>query len=597
MCGIAGILSPGPIGPAQRTGLTAMQTALRHRGPDGEGEWLSPCGTVAFAHTRLAIFDRTPAGHQPMSIDDGRLTITYNGAIYNFEEIRRGLERDGVRFASKTDTEVILRLYEQRGRAGLEQLQGMFALALWDASSRTGLLARDRFGIKPLYYATAGGRLVFASEVRALLQSRLVDDTLDPAGVHGYLLTGSVPEPRTLLRDVVCLPAGHYLEWSEKQSSLEPYWQLSFDEAGDDRAVPETRRALAASVDRHFGGDAPVGLFLSSGIDSTAILALAHAAGHRGIKTFALSFPESPNDEGPLAAKTAAHFGALHHTLAMDATAARSALDGYVAAMDQPSIDGLNTFVMSRFARDNGVTAVLSGLGADELFGGYPTFTGVPRLAAWHDRFRWTGAMGEAVGRVAEMAAPGVRPRRVADMLSRPPSLANAYQAYRGIFTHSEATALVAHFLGRGASTPELAFEPATDRSSADGVSRLELTRYVRNQLLRDGDVMSMASGLELRTPFLDADVVATLAGIPASVRLEPGKGLLRRAVPELPAWVAGQPKRVFQFPFARWINGEWGDTFAAQQRGGIPLGTWYRKWCVFSLESWMSKLNQASHV
>ena len=599
MCGIAGILSPGPPGAGHRTGLTAMRTALRHRGPDGEGEWISASGTAMFAHTRLAVFDPTMAGHQPMSIADGRFTITYNGAIYNFAEIRRSLEQSGTRFITHSDTEVILRLYEQQGSAGIAQLRGMFALALWDAAKGTGLLARDRFGIKPLYYAIDRGTLVFASEVRALLASGLVSSELDPVGVYGYFRSGSVPEPNTLVRDVKCLPAGHHLTWAGGRTAMQQYWQLRFSADGSaDEALADTRRALADSVDRHFAGDAPVGMFLSGGVDSSAILALAHAAGRRGVKTFSLSFPGTPEDEGPLARRTAAHFDAHHHTCEMDAATTRAAFTAYVKATDQPSIDGLNTFVMAQSALAGGVTAVLSGIGADELFGGYPTFAGVPRLAAWHQRFRWTGAIGTTAGRLAEAATTDVRTRRVADMLTRAPSLENAYQTYRGIFTHSEAATLTSHYLGGHDEPLGLPVEPTVDQRPDDAVSRFELTRYVRNQLLRDGDVMSMASGVELRTPFLDAAVVDCVARLPGPVRLERGKALLRGAVPEIPPWVAAQPKRCFQFPFERWVDGEWLETFAAVDRAcRVPTGTWYRKWCVLSLESWMSKVKQAAHV
>lgn len=599
MCGIAGILSPGPLAPAARSGLTAMREALRHRGPDGQGEWSSPCGAAAFAHTRLAVFDRTAAGHQPMSIAPGRFTITYNGAIYNFAELRRSLEQSGVQFVTATDTEVILRLYEQRGSAGIAQLRGMFALAVWDEQERTGLLARDRFGIKPLYYTERDGTLIFASEVRALLRSGLVSPELDSDGVYGFFRTGSVPEPGTLLRDVKCLPAGHHATWTGGRTTLQQYWQLHFAESGTaETAVADTRQALLESVDGHFAGDAPIGLFLSGGTDSAAILALAQATGHHQVQTFALSFPGTPEDEGPLAQRTAEYFGARHHTCEVDAATARAAFESYCQAADQPSVDGLNTFVMARFAREGGVTAVLSGIGADELFGGYPTFAGVPRLAAWHHRLRWLGAAAP-LGRVAESVAPDVRTRRVADMLGRAPSLANAYQTYRGIFTHREAAALTAGYLGEGV-TP-LALPPQLDHdldpTPADGVSRLELTHYVRNQLLRDGDVMSMASGLELRTPFLDAGVVDAVTRLPASIRLQPGKALLRRAVPELPPWIAGQPKRCFQFPFARWVDGEWQDAFTVRAHAHpAPAETWYRQWCVFSMESWMANVKRAAH-
>jgi asparagine synthase (glutamine-hydrolysing) len=574
-----------------------MRDALRHRGPDGEGEWLSPCGQAMLGHTRLAIFDPTPAGRQPMSIADGRYTITYNGAIYNFAALRRTLEQQGVAFCSGADTEVILRLYQQRGTDGFAELQGMFALAVWDADTQTCVLARDPLGIKPLYYADLNGTLAFASEVRALVGSKLVNADLDPDGLYGFFRTGSVPEPNTLLRGVKCLPAGHHLTWTAGLTRMKKAWQLRFgDDQASGTALGDTRRVLADSIERHFAGDAPVGLFLSGGVDSSVILACAHAAGRRNIKTLSLSLPGTSDDEGPIARRTADHFGAEHHTCEMDSAATRAAFRDYVAATDQPSVDGLNTFVMARFAREHGVRVVLSGVGADELFGGYPTFTGVPRLAAWHQRFSWTGAIGQRLGWLAESAATDTRTRRVADMLTRRPSLDNAYQTYRGIFTRREAASLTRHYLGPAASPMAPVDDVESDGDSANAVTRFELTRYVRNQLLRDGDVMSMASGVEVRTPFLDAAVVDHLARVPAAMRLEPGKAFLRRAIPELPPWVADQPKRCFQFPFTQWADAEWREMLPAVPRNGAYSSTWYRRWCMFVMDAWMKRMNQAGH-
>lgn len=597
MCGIAGIVGAQPLGGKHRAGLTAMREALRHRGPDGEGEWRSSCEHAMFGHTRLAIFDPAPTGRQPMSTEDGAITISYNGAIYNFAALRRSLEQRGVSFRSGTDTEVILRLYQERGTAAIAELKGMFALALWDARTQTCVLARDPLGIKPLYYADLNGTLAFASELRALMRSDLVAPDLDPAGIYGFFRTGSVPEPHTLLRGIKCLPAGHYLTWSGGRFRIEPFWQIRFDGARASHvAVDDTRRVLVDSVDRHFAGDAPVGLFLSGGVDSSAILACAHAAGHRGVKTMSLSLPGTPDDEGPAARKTAEHFGAEHYSCEMDSASTRAAFHDYLSAADQPSVDGLNTFVMARFARAHGVTVVLSGVGADELFGGYPTFTGVPRMAAWHKRFSWTGAVGQYLGRVAQSATADARTRRVADMLTRTPSLDNAYQTYRGIFTHHEASALTGHYVGGTADAMMPSTDDDTGADAGNVLTHLELTRYVRNQLLRDGDVMSMACGVELRTPFLDATVVDHLAGVPSPMRLERDKAYLRRAVPELPQWIAEQPKRCFQFPFVQW-QAEWREMLSDVPRNGTFASTWYRRWSMFVMESWMLKMNRASHV
>ena len=592
MCGIAGILTsvPGALDLART--LAPVQQALRHRGPDGCGAWQSPSGQAAFAHVRLAIFDPTTAGHQPMSIDEGRYTIVYNGAIYNFRELRAELESAGVTFTTRSDTEVILRLYARDGINCLARLRGMFALARWDERERTCLLARDRFGIKPLYYAAGADHLVFASEVRALAASGLISRALDPAGVYGYFRTGSVPEPLTILQAVRALPAAHYAQWRDGALTMSPYWRLQFTPSagGAGTVVEEVRQALVDSVTAHLAGDVPVGLFLSGGIDSTALLSLAHQSGH-ALDAYSMTFPSLPDDEGPAALRSAEHYGARSFHQPMDAAAARRAVAGFLRAVDQPSIDGLNTFVVAQRAAGQGAKAVMSGTGADELFGGYPSFRGVPRLAAWHGRAAVAGPLAALAGRAIERTALGSRARRVGDLLQQAPGLAAAYGTYRGIFTRREAATLTAHFTGAAppAGPPPEGGGPSRE-ADADEVTRLELTRYVRNQLLRDGDVMSMAHGLELRTPFLDGPLVEVLARLPAEVRAAPGKDLLRRAVPELPAWVTARPKQCFQFPFERWLGGEWSDVDGdAARRCGVATDTWYRKWSIYVLESWMT--------
>ena len=592
MCGIAGILTSTPL-PESTAALPRMLGALRHRGPDDRGSFHSPGGHAALAHARLSILDLSPAGHQPMSTPDGRLTIVFNGEIYNFLELRRVLAAAGVVFQSNSDTEVILRAYEAYGPACVEQLRGMFAFALWDEREQSCLLARDPFGIKPLYYHAPGQRLVFASETRALLASGLVDRALDARGLHGYFRTGSVPEPRTLLRDVRCLEAGHTAVWHAGRLDQRRYWSLRFtpEPAGEAEAVRATRSALLDSVEHHFISDVPVGVFLSGGMDSTALVALARTVGRKELHTYSISFPGLPGDEGGLARRTAAHFGTRHEEWALDATTGRELFGQFLAAMDQPSIDGLNTFTVSKFARDRGMKVVLSGLGGDELFGGYPSFRKVPQLAQLNRRLRWTGPVRAGARAVLRRSS---RPplRRLGEMLGQPARLDTAYAAFRGTFTAAEATMLTRHYTGEEVVEDFSSEELPADPTPEDTVSRLELTRYMRNQLLRDSDVMSMAHGLELRVPFLDLPLAATLARLPAALRLRAGKQLLLDAVPEVPAWIARQPKRGFMFPFDQWLGAEWREVFGAlDHRCPVPTQTWYRKWAVFVLERWVEKL------
>ena len=595
MCGIAGVLTPDRGAAALTGAVSSMLAAIRHRGPDDEGTWSAASGQAAFAHARLSIIDLSPAGRQPMVTSDGRFTVTFNGEIYNFMELRRSLERRGVRFQTRSDTEVILRAYEADGPSCFAALRGMFALALWDERDRTCVLARDRFGIKPCYYHSSPQRLVFASEIRALLASRLVPRDLDADGVFGYLRTGSVPEPHTMLKGVRCLEPGHYAIWRNGELAATPYWELKFGASGGsyEDHVAVTREALLDAVEHHFVSDTPVGVFLSGGIDSTVLVALATAIGRKGVHTFSVSFPGLPEDEGAAARRTAEHFQTTHAEWAIDAITGRQLFANFLRVADQPSIDGLNTLAVSKFARDRGMKVVLSGLGGDELFAGYPSFDEVPRLAGWNRALSLTGPLRRAAGRGIERTASDPRWRRVGDLLSQPPDLFSAYTTFRGVFTRAEARRLVERYTTAGATPLCLPHAPeADDPTVRDRVSRLELSRYMRNQPLRDSDTMSMAYGLELRVPFLDGPLVDTVARIPARDRLRAGKQLLLSAVPEVPDWVAGMPKRGFIFPFERWMADEWRETFAGLDRDcPVPTQTWYRKWCVFVLDRWVERL------
>jgi asparagine synthase (glutamine-hydrolysing) len=529
-----------------------------------------------------------------MTTPDGRFTITFNGEIYNFAELRKDLEQRGARFSTRSDTEVILQAYAAGGPACFANLRGMFALAIWDAAERTAIVARDRFGIKPFYFHASSGRLVFASEVKALTASGLVPHQFDPDAMYGYFRTGSVPEPRTLLRDVRCLEAGHYATWKNGSLTSQPYWTLRFGADPVRDAATLTRTALLDSVSHHFVSDTPVGLFLSGGLDSTALAALSTLSGQRDLRTFSIAFPGVPDDEGELARRTAAHFKTTHAEWAIDATAARSLFAGFLAAADQPTIDGLNVYAVSKFARESGLKVVLSGLGGDELFGGYKSFTAVPELVEWRKVLRLATPLCRVAGRALDELAPSPRAKRVGDWLDQPPSLTAAYEMFRGIFTRREARTLVEHYAGDApAASPAPATSPA-DATPRDAVSRLELTRYMKNQLLRDADTMSMAWGLELRVPFLDGPLVDAVTALPARTRLRPGKRLLLDAVPEIPTWIRTQPKRGFLFPMQQWMDGEWRDLFDdVSRRSPVTTATWYRAWCLFMLDRWRDRLER----
>ena len=580
-----------------RAALERMQAAQRHRGPDDQGVWVSETGQVGFAHNRLAILDLSVAGRQPMTTADGRFTITFNGEIYNYRELRAELEAVGESFRTQTDTEVILAMYRRHGAACVRELAGMFAFAIWDAREQTAFLARDPLGIKPLcLHRNVQGQLVFASEMRALMASDLVERRVSARAMQGYLLYGSVPEPLSLIEGVERVPAGHHVTWRAGEVTQRHYWEVAFlaEPMSDSAAVAQARMALEESVARHFVSDVPVGIFLSGGLDSTTLLALAAREKTRELRTFCISFEDAEYDEGALAARSAAHFGAQHADWRMTAEDGRTLLRQFIGACDHPSVDGFNTYCVAKHAHDRGMKVVLSGLGGDEMFAGYPTFDLVPRLVAGGQFAAWGGPLSRALGRMLEGSGPSPRLRRVGAFLGGAPSTAAAYWCARGIFTPREVAALVRHYTDVDATgvAEDMHFVVPPQPTLADEISWLELSRYMRNQLLRDSDVLSMAWGLELRVPFVDSRLLESVGRIPARQRLVGGKQLMRAAVPELPAWVLEQPKRGFRFPFDRWMETEWSGVFeAVERRSPIRLQSWYRRWCVMALEAALHKL------
>lgn len=597
MCGIAGFLDPHGTIPVPDQRLNALHEALRHRGPDDHGTWSSPDGVAHFAHTRLSILDLSSAGHQPMALPGGRFTITFNGEIYNFRELRAEFERDGVPFQTGTDTEVLLRLYERHGAAMLDKLRGMFAFAIWDQQERTCFLARDSFGIKPLYYSNLGGVFAFASELQALQKAGFGGSELDAQALVSYFESGSVAEPRTLLRGIRCLEAGHSLEWRGGVLEKNAWWSIQFPTDGPPAGRPEVllREALLESTRRHFISDVPVGIFLSGGIDSTALVALARQIGIKDISTFSIGVDDPGLDESGVAKRTAAHFGTDHHSLVLGEQDGKSRFQEFIQHIDQPSIDGFNTFTVSSFARENGLKVVLSGLGGDEMFAGYPSFTQVPRLVKGARLLDLIAGIRQHLGMTLEYHTESHRLRRMGAFLQSTPNARSAYRVYRGIFSRRSSRILAARYAGVTLSEfVRSSYEeplPSSAPTLRDEVSLCELSLYMRNQLLKDSDVMSMANGLELRVPFVDRQLFESVAGIPASSRLRQGKKLLLEALPEIPEWVVNQPKRGFLFPYQKWASTTWGGIFE-QTNSRLPVRnpSWYQSWAVFMLDRWFEQ-------
>lgn len=577
MCGINGIFAYHPSAPGiDRAELIRTRDQMVARGPDGFGEWFSSDGRVGFGHRRLAIIDLSVSGAQPMATDDGLLRVTFNGEIYNYQELRDELAAEGVRFRGHSDTEVLLHLYRRDGEDMLQRLRGMFAFAIWDAAYAALFLARDRYGIKPLYYSDAGGVFRFASQVKALQAGGAVARQLDPAGVAGFLMWGSVPEPFTIYQSIRALPAGCSMKVS--LAGVAPprqYWNLSEAigrsmeaaaaiEPGSERE--HVRAALLDSVSAHLVADVPVGAFLSAGLDSGTVVALAREAGSNALNTVTLAFEEfkgSMTDELPVAMQIARHLGVRHKAVTIGMGEVENDLPAFFGAMDQPTIDGINTWFVAKAAAQTGLKVALSGLGGDELLGGYPSFRYVPERVRALSAASRIPLLGDAfrLAHVAFASAfPALNPKS-AGLFKLGGNYEGAYQLQRGVFMPWELSRVVdRNFVDEGlrrlraAEEERLALQrPLTGFAK---VVELESSRYMRNQLLRDTDWVGMAHSLEIRVPLVDHVLLEKVVGLAAAGRLGEGKSILPVVLSKpLPKDALERPKTGFTVPIWKWLR------------------------------------------
>lgn len=572
MCGIAGIFAYGPAaGAVSEVELVRARDRMTARGPDGHGQWVCESGRIGLAHRRLSIIDLSDRASQPMWTQDRSLVVTFNGEIYNYRTLRDELTACGQTFTTTSDTEVLLHLYRAHGAAMVRRLRGMFAFALWDVKKRKLLLARDPYGIKPLYYADDGKTFRFASQVKALLSGGAIDATPDPAGWAGFYLLGSVPEPFTTHRAIRALPAGTMLEIDEKGvgrpekhfSIAQTYLDAAGDASAAGAAPGSLADALRDSVRAHLVADVPVGCFLSAGLDSCGLLALMSEASPEPIRAVTLGFEEfvgTSNDEAPLASLAARTYGAEHQVRVVGGAEFRADLPRIIEAMDQPSIDGINSWFVSKATRELGLKVAVSGLGGDELLGGYPTFADVPAWVARCGRLGRVKGLGK-LSRIAVSAAQRVVPfgnPKLAGMLELGGTFPGAYLLRRGLYMPWELAGLLGPEAARagleGLNPLELigaALDP-DPQSDFARVATLEAALYMRNQLLRDTDWASMAHSLEVRVPLVDS----TLLAVAARLVKAPAKGALAAAPSRpLPREIAGRTKTGFATPVARWLD------------------------------------------
>ncbi len=620
MCGIAGVVSGRP----DRRFVAAtesMMTSLAHRGPDSHGiRYLGPC---VLANTRLAIVDLSDRGRQPMCNEDESIWIVYNGECYNAPGLRPALIERGHTFRSNTDTEVILHLYEEYGAACVEKLQGMFGFAIWDARTQELLLARDRLGIKPLYYALVPEGIAFASEIKALLASGLVPRKLEAAGVHSYLQLGHIPPGWTAIQGVKPLDPGHVARWQNGSLKAKRYWSLpTSSNSSAPRSTSEIagslREILLNSCRSQLMSDVPIALFLSGGIDSAMIGSVMRHVGAAQITALTIGFDEKAFDESESSRQTAELLGIPHQVIRVPASRMIGSLDDAFLAMDQPTVDGLNAYWISRAAHEAGFKIALSGQGGDELFGGYDSlewFIRFSHAASWMRPF--PRSLGQAL---FDRPALSFRVRKLSYLMGADDPFVAAQVAVRFMFLERDLRDL----LGPALAPPDSRSEAkdfiinwsrqTTGMELRERIAFLDIPAHLEARLLRDGDAMSMAHSLEIRPVLLDHEIVEFVMKLPISQRLQKKQLLMeamRECLPQkLYSQLVAKPKRTFTFPFTQWLGGSMRSTIEEtllperiRAAGVLNPGAvrqlwrryldkpesvgWSRLWAVFVLARW----------
>lgn len=628
MCGIVGILARGS--EVSEELLERATQSLAHRGPDDHGtvilrESVPERIELGLGNRRLAILDLSPLGHQPMRDESTGNWLVHNGEIYNFREIRSRLESEGSQFDSQSDTEVILKAYARWGENCVAEFRGMFAFAVWDAQQHRLFIARDPMGIKPLYYYQSDRHFLFASELRTLLKTGLIRRNLSQTALLNYLAFGSVYEPDTLIEGVHALPPGHSLTWERGTVTTRQYWDLTFDASGTrgnlaaDHAGLENRvhALLEESVRMQLVSDVPVGVFLSGGIDSSSLVAILSHSGVRP-STFSIVFREADYSEAEHSRAVASLFKTDHHELTVSQQDALATIPDALRAMDQPTIDGVNTYFVSQRTRAAGIKVALSGLGGDEVFGGYGSFHAVPRMerfgALWA---KVPGPARKALSGAYDLIAPtSDQNRKLAALVRGNGRVVHPYFLSRMLFAPKLRAKLVPSLSDEAARKADLPLRESLQQTRnldpINRVSYLESRCYMLNTLLRDSDVMSMAHGLELRVPLIDHQVAQQVMTIPGPMKMSgslPKRILVNALQGALPDSLVQRPKRGFTLPFEHWMRDTLKPEIESTLRriGTAPLNglldphgarqvwadflkgetSWSRPWSLFVLQRW----------
>lgn len=612
MCGITGILSTSL--PLEAT-ARSMADAMSHRGPDASGYYTDEY--ISLGHRRLAIIDLSPQGNQPMYNADGRYVIVYNGELYNYKELREKL-RALYPFKTNSDTEVILATFRQWGPDCLQDFNGIFAFAIWDTRTRKLFVARDQLGVKPFYYYRTDTGFLFASELRGLLASKVLRPTLSLQGLTDFLSYQSVHEPSSMISGTNQLKAGHYAWVTDKSFVQTQYYTgsevVQHHDYDHQRHTQNIKDLFMQAVNRQLVSDVPLAVFLSGGIDSSAIVAAAAQSSSGTINTFSIAFEEAKYNESKYARLVADKYKTNNVECKVPATIFIDQIEDALNAMSTPSGDGPNTYLISGLVKSAGIKVALSGLGGDELFAGYPGFMYYYRLQALQSKL--PGWLRQGFGSVFANF-PNRKLQKIAELFSKPDfDIAYVYPAIRRIFNKSELLSLNNLFghchdtieAGLLAETKQINQLPILSRYSL-----AELNNYTQNVLLEDADQMSMAHSIELRVPFLDKDLVQYMLGVPDQYKYPatPKKLLVDALSPLIPAEIVHRPKMGFTFPWELWMRNElkafcdvrinrlvqrdlFNKEYVLSLWKGFLAGNknvnWFKVWLLVVLEHWLDR-------
>ncbi len=626
MCGINGILGFNDTDAAKHK-VIAMNNAMKHRGPDDEGVFVD--SMIALGHRRLSIIDLSAAGHQPMQSYDGRYQIVYNGELYNYKDLKFELNRvvsgsnqQSYFFQTNTDTEVIIAAYIRWGAECVNHFNGMFAFAIWDNQKKELFIARDRLGIKPLYYLYTNHVLAFSSELRSLLACELIPRKLDENSLIDYLRYQTVHAPNTIIKGAKMLMPGHYIKANSEKITIHSYWDIKkninhdANEKSYSEVCKDVNDLLTKAVERRLIADVPFGAFLSGGIDSSAIVGLMSKVSAEKIKTFSVTFDETEFSESKYAQLIAKKFNTDHHEIVLKPSDFLKELPNALMAMDHPSGDGPNTYIVSKATKNAGITMALSGLGGDELFAGYDVFKRAMALKkrAWLNSV--PHSMRNASGKILTKVKPGIASEKIAELLNQDRiNFKTFYPLSRQVLMDSTISSIVKKTELPTNCVSEIIEELQISDfySQISNVSVAEISTYMQNVLLGDADQMSMALALEIRVPFMDYKLVEYVLGVPDKFKStrSPKKLLVDSLGDLLPAEVVNRQKMGFTFPWKEWMKNDL-KLFCEQKMFSLskrdlfnekgvmklwnsflnddPKVTWARIWHLVVFENWLQE-------